>query len=52
MEALRDAAGEEGLLEDEAEGADGLGGAKGVAHDEAGVVVDDGAEDGLGGAGP
>ena len=50
VEALGDAAGEEGLLEDEAEGADGLGGAEGVAHDDTGVVVDNGAEDGLGGA--
>lgn len=50
VEALGDAAGEEGLLEDEAEGADSLGGAEGMAHDDAGVIVDDGAEDGLGGS--
>jgi hypothetical protein len=48
IETLGDAVGEESLFEDEGEGADGLGGAEGVADDHAGVIIEDGAEDGLG----
>ena len=47
VESLGDAVGEEGLLEDEGESADGLGCAEGMADHHAGVVVDDGAQDGL-----
>jgi hypothetical protein len=47
VEPLGDAIGQEGLLEDNRQGADGLGGTEGMAHHHAGVVIEDGAEDGL-----
>jgi len=50
IEPLGDAVGEEGLLEDHGERAHGFGGAEGVPHDHAGMIVDHGAEDGLLGA--
>jgi hypothetical protein len=48
VEALGDAVGEEGLLEDEGENADGLRRGEGMSRHHAGVVIEDGAEDGLG----
>ena len=48
IEALGDAVGEEGLLEDEGQDADGLGSGEGMAHHHAGVIIEDGAEDGFG----
>jgi hypothetical protein len=47
IEALGDAVGEEGLLEDERENADGLGRGEGMAHQHAGVIIEDGAKDGF-----
>jgi len=48
VKALWDAIGQKCFLEDDREGADRLGGAEGMAHHHAGVVIEDGTEDGLG----
>ncbi len=48
VQTFRNAVGQEGLLEDEGQGTDRLGGAEGMAHYHTGVVIEDGAEDGLG----
>jgi len=47
VESLGDSVGQEGLLEDDGQGADSLGGTEGMAHHHTGVIIDDGAEDGL-----
>jgi len=47
VESPGDAVSEKGFLQDEGESADGLRCAEGMAHHHAGVVVDDGAQDGL-----
>ena len=48
VEALGDSVGEEGLLENDRESTDGLGSAEGMADHHAGVIIEDGAEDGFG----
>jgi len=48
VKPLWDSIGQEGLLENDRQGADGLGGVEGMTHHHAGVVIEDGTEDGLG----
>ena len=48
VKSLGDSVGQEGLLKNDREGADRLRGAEGMADHHAGVIIDDGAEDGLG----
>jgi len=48
VQSFGDAIGQEGLLEDDGQGADRLGGAEGIAHYHTRVVIEDGTEDGFG----
>jgi hypothetical protein len=48
IKAFWDSVGQEGLLEDDRQGADRLGDAEGMADHPAGMIINDGAEDGLG----
>jgi len=48
VKPLGDSVSQEGLLEDDGQGADRFGGAEGMTDHHAGVVIEDGAEDGFG----
>jgi len=48
VKSLWDSISQEGLLEDECQGADCLGGVEGMTNHNAGVVIEDSAEDSLG----
>ena len=48
VEPFWNSVGQEGLLEDESQGADRLGGPEGMTHHHTGVVIEDGTEDGFG----
>lgn len=48
VKPFRDSVGQEGLLEDDGQGADRFGGVKGMTDHHTGVVIEDGAEDGFG----
>jgi hypothetical protein len=52
VKTLWDSIGQKGLLEDEGQSADRLGGTKGMTDHHAGVVIQDGTENGLGRAIP